>query len=324
MTQSTVELLTLNNNFNDLTVVNAARVSFNKQKTSLDESDTRLINYLVKHKHWTPVAHPHATISMPTYLLDYKDIVKRKALIAGLHFNEDYINDNIEVTGSLWGLLNLAKYLESRTILNICREHCPISTQAYIENNISTGLLAEYIDDEYVNYLSTPNCKSHDIFSFRITAPIYVARQLVKHQVSLVWNEISGRYVSLDIGMEIPEVWNAPADSVKQGSSDTPIVQVPVSLPYRREDGGWNYLTLSYEDIVKLNKKWYDNNNFIISNEKRRKILPLSTFTSWIWTGTREAFNGVVATRNHGGTQQETLLVVNQIEEILKNESKLI
>ena len=52
---------------NDLTVVNAARVSLNKHKEVLDESDEKLISYLATHKHWTPFSHPQITfrISMP-------------------------------------------------------------------------------------------------------------------------------------------------------------------------------------------------------------------------------------------------------------------
>ncbi len=38
----------------DLTVVNAARVSFNKRKDSFDNNDEKLINFLAKHNHWTP------------------------------------------------------------------------------------------------------------------------------------------------------------------------------------------------------------------------------------------------------------------------------
>ena len=34
---------------------------------------------------------------------------------------------------------------------------------------------------------------------FRLKAPVFVARQLVKHQVGLVWNEVSRRYVDLDL-----------------------------------------------------------------------------------------------------------------------------
>jgi len=54
----------------DLRVVNAARVSFNKQRhpddrnpdDSLREEDVKLIKYLAKHGHWTPFAHPQITM----------------------------------------------------------------------------------------------------------------------------------------------------------------------------------------------------------------------------------------------------------------------
>ena len=42
----------------DLAVVQSARVSFAKDATEFDEvRDTKLINYLAKHDHWTPFAH---------------------------------------------------------------------------------------------------------------------------------------------------------------------------------------------------------------------------------------------------------------------------
>jgi thymidylate synthase (FAD) len=41
----------------DLTVVNSARVSFGKRKAVLDQSDERLIQYLVSHQHWSPFRH---------------------------------------------------------------------------------------------------------------------------------------------------------------------------------------------------------------------------------------------------------------------------
>jgi len=47
-----VELL--NSMGDDLTVVNAARVSMAKQSESLNEDDRKLIRYLAKHQHWTP------------------------------------------------------------------------------------------------------------------------------------------------------------------------------------------------------------------------------------------------------------------------------
>lgn len=67
MSQIKVELLDWMGD--DLAVVNAARVSFNKESEwesdslydsgplMLEERDQKLINYLAKHNHWTPFAH---------------------------------------------------------------------------------------------------------------------------------------------------------------------------------------------------------------------------------------------------------------------------
>ena len=41
----------------DLTVANAARVSFGKRKTTWDKTDARLVRYLAKHKHFSPFRH---------------------------------------------------------------------------------------------------------------------------------------------------------------------------------------------------------------------------------------------------------------------------
>ena len=94
----------------DLTVVNAARVSFGKKKEVFDFGDTRLIKFLAKHDHWSPFGH------------------------------------------------------------------CSMQ--------------------------------------FHIKAPIFVARQLVKHQVGLVWNEISRRYVDDEPEFYIPKEWRLRADAV--------------------------------------------------------------------------------------------------------------
>ena len=41
----------------DVSVVNAARISFDKIKDEFDEQDERLVNYLAEHNHWSPFAH---------------------------------------------------------------------------------------------------------------------------------------------------------------------------------------------------------------------------------------------------------------------------
>lgn len=66
---SNVEYIT--HSGSDLLIVNAARVSHHKHHDEFDgESDGRLLQYLLKHKHWTPFAHPQITlrIKMPIFL----------------------------------------------------------------------------------------------------------------------------------------------------------------------------------------------------------------------------------------------------------------
>jgi len=54
----------------DLTVVNAARVSFAKESTVVDEKDVKLIKYLAKHNHITPFFHPQVRLrlKMPIFV----------------------------------------------------------------------------------------------------------------------------------------------------------------------------------------------------------------------------------------------------------------
>ena len=80
-------------------------------------------------------------------------------------------------------------------------------------------------DVRRIKYLAKHNHWSpfaHASLQFRIKAPIFVARQLVKHQVGLVWNEISRRYVDSEPEFYVPKVWRKrPSDNIKQGSDES-------------------------------------------------------------------------------------------------------
>jgi len=106
---SKIEVELIDKMGSDLTIVNAARVSFGKRKTEMSAGDEKLIKYLAKHNHWSPFGHAS--------------------------------------------------------------------------------------------------------LQFRIKAPIFVARQLVKHTVGLVWNEISRRYVDYEPEFYIVDVWRKRAEN---------------------------------------------------------------------------------------------------------------
>lgn len=60
--RSLLEIKLIDHMGSDLRVVNAARVSFKKEKEEFDERDERLIRYLASHNHFTPFTHPQITL----------------------------------------------------------------------------------------------------------------------------------------------------------------------------------------------------------------------------------------------------------------------
>lgn len=166
------------------------------------------------------------------------------------------------------------------------------------------GMLSQR-DENLIKYLAkhkhwTPF--GHCFAQFRITAPIFVARQLMKHQVGLVWNEVSRRYVDSEPEWWTPNTWRAKADNKKQGSSDEPVLdQVTV-----------NY---AYTDAVRHAISAY---NFMLKNgvcpEQARTVLPQSILTEWYWSGTLMAFARVVKLRNAKDAQLETRAIAKDID----------
>jgi thymidylate synthase (FAD) len=181
----------------DLTVVNAARVSFHKEHEEFDHTTDRgLIKYLAKHNHWSPFAHCSA--------------------------------------------------------------------------------------------------------SFRVKAPIFVARQLVKHTVGFSWNEVSRRYVNEEPEFFFPETWRKSAENVKQGSSDE-----AADVDFFLESG--KHALLEYKELLACG----------VCPEQARMVLPQNTMTEWIWTGTLYAWARMCQLRMDSHTQKETQVVAQKVHETM-------
>jgi len=87
---------------------------------------------------------------------------------------------------------------------------------------------------------------AHVQMTFKFQAPIFVARQLMKHQIGLVWNEVSRRYVDNGLEFHQPEGWRKRADNVKQGSQ-LELVDVPDE-----------YLNKMYWEYMNRGVEYYD------------------------------------------------------------------
>jgi len=92
----------------DLTVVNAARVSFNKESEWSDEEDTladkdiKLINYLAKHHHWTPFAHPQITLRVKAPIFIRTQLFKHKVGMVENEMSRRYVTDTPEFYSPTW------------------------------------------------------------------------------------------------------------------------------------------------------------------------------------------------------------------------------
>jgi thymidylate synthase (FAD) len=160
-------------------------------------------------------------------------------------------------------------------------------------------------DDKLIHYLAKHRHKSpfnHAFMSFRVKAPIFVARQLVKHEY-LPWNEVSRRYVTEEPEFYFPDYWRKKADNVKQGSSDE-------EAPYNTD-----HLFATKDHVVSALYLYNSLLNGNVCAEQARMILPQNTMTEWIWSGSLYAFAKMCKLRLDSHTQKETREVAQMVSD---------
>jgi thymidylate synthase (FAD) len=165
-------------------------------------------------------------------------------------------------------------------------------------------------DVKLINYLATHDHWSpfaHCFASFRIKAPLFVARQLVKHQVGLSWNEVSRRYVDSEPEFYVPKELRGRAENVKQGSGGALDPKHNASFICWIEGTTSNALE-TYEELLARG----------VAPEMARMVLPLNTMTEWIWSGSLMAFARVCRQRLDPHAQYECRLVAEQLDERLR------
>ena len=156
-------------------------------------------------------------------------------------------------------------------------------------------------DVKLINYLAKHKHKSpfnHCFMSFRVKAPIFVARQLVKHEY-LPWNEVSRRYVTEEPEFYFPECWRKKADNVKQGSSEEAVELNETWVAQVQK-----YSLGLYQDMLDVG----------VCPEQARMVLPQNTMTEWIWSGTLFAFAKMCKLRLDPHTQKETQEIAKMID----------
>jgi len=179
-------------------------------------------------------------------------------------------------------------------------------------------------DKKLIKYLAEHNHWSpfsHNSISFRIKAPIFVARQLAKHQVGGAWNEVSRRYVDSEPEFYFPGFgkWRKRSLSAKQGSAEEGATLTPL---YNGQEDLWAdydnkfdpdiHVSVVVEECLSLYKDLVTSG---VCPEQARMVLPQNTMTEWIWTGSLYFFSRVCNLRLDEHTQKETQEIAQLISD---------
>lgn len=161
-------------------------------------------------------------------------------------------------------------------------------------------------DRKLINYLAKHKHFSpfnHTFITCRVKAPIFVARQLVKHKF-MPWNEVSRRYVDEEPEFYIPDI-RVRSENAKQGSGHIHPDEDNLSI-----------------DIKAFSRKCLKQYNWLLAEnvapEIARAILPQNMHTEWIWSGTLGAYCDMLRLRLDPHTQYESRIVAQKIRDIIE------
>ena len=192
------------------------------------------------------------------------------------------------------------------TVVNAARVSFGKKKEALGYTGVEGGAMRPILHDsdlKLIRYLAKHRHMSpfgHCFVSFHVKAPIFVARQLVKHKF-LRWNEISRRYVDNEPEFYVPKDWRGRALDKKQGSSGV------VDVDYDALPSFEYHAMECYKDLLYLG----------VAPEQARMVLPQSTMTEWYWSGSLDAFADMCNLRLKDDTQGETRRIAHQISQVM-------
>ena len=174
--------------------------------------------------------------------------------------------------------------------------------------SLESGQRLSERDTKLIHYLASHGHTSpfnHTWITMHVKAPIFVARQLVKHKF-MPWNEVSRRYVDDEPEFYEPEWRSRPDKSIKQGSGG------PIQIDKDTEQV-YHYSVCGSLDTY--NRLLTDG----VAPEQARMVLPQSMYTEWYWSGTLGAWSDMYKLRIDSHAQQETQEVAKQCGEVIQS-----
>jgi thymidylate synthase (FAD) len=197
------------------------------------------------------------------------------------------------------GSVELLNYTHDGDLLVVNAARCSFDKQKEVFDEKDEKLLHYLAKHKHLLPFRHPSA------TIRITAPIFVFRQLGKHQVGFSWSEVSRRYISSEPEFWVPDEVRKKADNVKQGSSKE-------TLP-----NAW------IVDFQQQNKSAVHTYNTLLragtAPEQARAVLPQSMYTTTVTTGTLLGWHHLYTQRIEEHTQKETQEYARAIGELMSN-----
>ena len=176
-------------------------------------------------------------------------------------------------------------------------------------------------DEKLINYLAKHEHTSpfrHPQVSIRCKAPVFLARQLGKHQVGLSWNEVSRRYVDDRPEFYEPAIRRAkPEGSIKQGSGSEEVASMESPYTFNKNVSVDTVYSTLLGDCIAVYDEMLEAG---VAPEMARMVLPQSMLTSWVWTGSLLAFFHVYRLRSDGHAQVEAQEFAKELDDIMKEQ----
>lgn len=184
------------------------------------------------------------------------------------------------------------------------------SRNDWYEPDYVSGELKEG-DKKLIKYLADHRHMTpfrHNGIQLRCSAPIFLIRQLGKHQVGMSWNEVSRRYVDTPPEMFVPDEWRGrPDGSIKQGSGGN------ISM-WSQSKNKADYANLCRYSLEVYHQMIDEG----IAPEMARMVLPQSMMTEWIWSGNLLSFAHVYKERKASGAQLEAQWFADMLDQQIR------
>lgn len=146
---------------------------------------------------------------------------------------------------------------------------------------------------------------AHPHLSLRMTLPMFLARQFVKHQIGGVWSEESRRYISDEPGVWFPDEWHSRPDDIKQGSGGLAHDQASCHM----------YAEMAVHTALGEYSNLLEDG---VAPEEARIVLPLNTMTAVTWTGSLLFWSRVCNQRVDSHAQLAAQELGRQIADIVR------